>query len=191
MLLFLQKPALADDDDEFFAETPKTKIQANNLDPFESFNRKIFAFNIVIYDKMLVPFSDWYNENIPLAVRFTFKNIMQNFSTNTRDIILSVFDFDIEAILTSFWRWAIKSTFGVFGGDDVAHTVGLYAYEKSIGNILYFYHIPRGPYLMLPILGPSNLRDGIGLLAYTLTTSAFCWRYIFRAGVTGLYICMY
>ncbi|GEM_PF-2940838 len=172
-----------DDDDEEFFSAPQIKkeVKLSDYDPWEGFNRKIFSFNLIVYDNFLVPFSNWYNDNIPLAIRFTFKNVMQNYVVNTNDIILSVLDFDLEAIVVSFWRWTINSIFGVFGGDDVAYDAGLMSYNKSIGDVLYFYHIPRGPYLMLPLLGPSNLRDGLGLTLFTITTSSFCWSYIFQA----------
>ena len=179
------KPAYADDleeDDEEFFTVPavKKEISISNQDPWEKFNRKIFAFNVVVYDNLLIPFADWYNNKIPLAIRFTFKNIMQNYVVNTSDAILSILDLDLEALATTFWRWAINSVFGVFGADDVAYITGLTAYNKSIGKILHFYHIPRGPYLMLPLLGPSNLRNGLGLATFSLLTSSFCWSYIFQ-----------
>ena len=184
-LLQTIKPVYAanieEDDEEFFAVPPvKKEISTLNQDPWEDFNRKVFAFNVVIYDNVLVPFADWYNDKIPLEIRFTFKNIMQNYVGNTNDAILSMLDFDLEALTTTFWRWAINSIFGVFGTDDVAYVAGLTAYNKSIGKVLHFYNIPRGPYLMLPLLGPSDLRDGLGLVAFSLLTSSFCWSYIFQ-----------
>src|SRR5574344_2436964 len=84
--------AIADEDDnEVFAETKQTSLK-DNTDPFEPFNRTIFKFNIVIFDKILVPFGDWYNSKIPLPVRWTFKNFVQNYTETPQDAILSVFD---------------------------------------------------------------------------------------------------
>ena len=170
----IDKQAFADEDEDIFAEADAitVNLHANEYDPWEKFNRKIFAFNGLLSYYVLIPFSDWYEKKLPIQVRWTFKNYMQNYTENATDILYSTLDFDLEAIAVSFWRFTLNTLFGMFGGDDVAYLVNLQPYRKSIGNILQFYHIPRGPFLILPILGSTNLRDGIGTLAgFLLTTS--------------------
>ncbi len=180
-VLFLStKNAIADDDDDMFFH--ESSVVINKTDPWEAFNRKIFKFNVFFYDNLLIPFGNFYTNNIPLVVRWSFKNIAHNYTFTPRDAILSVLDADLEGILVSFWRFAINSFFGCFGVDDPATKLGLMPYDKNIGNILYFYHIPRGNYIMLPLIGPSNLRDTIGQAMYMLTTSTMWLKYVFHAG---------
>ena len=164
-----------EDDDEFFSPITISHTQ-KEYDPWEKFNRRIFNFNLVFYDKVLIPFGVWYNDFFPLWFRWSFKNFVQNYTETPKDVILSVLDFDIEAILVSAWRFAINTVFGFFGMDDVAFLVDLKSYNKSIDNILYFYHIPRGPFIILPLLGPSNLRSTIGSIGYIALTSSI-WSY--------------
>ena len=133
---------------------------------------------ICLYVNILIPFDDCYEKNIPVGVRWTFKNYMENWTERPNDVILSILDFDIEGILVSYWKFFVNTVFGLFGGDDVAYFVGLKSYKKSIGNILHFYHIPTGPYFMLPLLGPSNIRDSFGLVGYYFLTSSFWMKFI-------------
>ena len=165
----------ADEDDDIFAEADKIAInlKKNEYDPWEKFNRKIFVFNGLLSYHILIPFSKWYEKNLPIQVRWTFKNYMQNYTENATDILYSTLDFDLEAVAVSFWRFTLNTLFGMFGGDDVAYLVNLQPYRKSIGNVLQFYHIPRGPFLMLPFIGSTNLRDGIGIIASSLLTTSW------------------
>ena len=135
LLSFLNlRIALADEEDEEFFSQSKTSVVNTKSDPFIKFNRKIFNFNVLIYDNILIPFDDWYEKNIPLGVRWTFKNYMENWTERPNDVILSILDFDIEGILVSYWKFFVNTVFGLFGGDDVAYFVGLKSYKKSIGN---------------------------------------------------------
>ena len=167
-------------DEDFFAEMEQEtqKQPSINNDPFEKFNRKIFDFNVVFYDKFLVPVGDWYANNLPPEVRIAIKNILQNYSTTPNDIFFSVADFDLEAIVVSGWRFFTNTLFGFFGVDDIATKLDLEQRHKSLDNILYFYHIPRGPYIMLPLIGPSNLRDTAGMAIGGILTSYFTMHWL-------------
>ena len=163
------------DDENFFKEMEQElpKKKPINNDPFEKFNRKIFAFNVLFYDKLLVPIGNWYDDTLPPEVRLAIKNVLQNYSTTPNDIFFSVADFDLEAIVVNGWRFFTNTLFGFFGIDDIASSLNLTQRRKTFDNVLYFYHIPRGPYIMLPLIGPSNLRDTIGIAIGGLSTSYF------------------
>lgn len=176
----MRNTAIAISDDDIFFSEPTVKTTVDNIDPWEPFNRKIFKFNVFIYDNLLIPFGDFYTSKVPLVIRWSFKNLMHNYTFTPRDAILSILDADLEGILVSFWRFAINSSFGCFGLDDIARRLELPSYDKDMGSVLHFYHIPRGNYIMLPILGPSNLRDSIGFASYTLMFSSFWFKYVWQ-----------
>lgn len=168
------------DDEDFFTEMEQElpKQPSTNNDPFEKFNRKIFNFNTAFYDKLLVPAGDWYENTIPQDVRIAIKNVLQNYSTTPSNIFFSVADFDLEAVIVGGWRFFTNTLFGFFGIDDIATKLDLEQRRKSLDNILYFYHIPRGPYIMLPLIGPSNLRDITGTAIGWILTSYFTMHWL-------------
>lgn len=172
----LTKIALADDDDDdAFAEIQ----QIEAYDPLESLNRKIFGFNEVLYDNIYIPFGMWYENNIPLPVRWSFKNFVQHYTETPQDIILSVLDLDLEGFLVSAWRFLINGTIGFWGVLDPANDLGLKSVHKTFGQVFHFYGIPPGPYLMIPFIGPSNLRDTIGAATGFVLTNYFLVNTIF------------
>ena len=132
----------ADDDEDAFAEIQ----QIEAYDPWESLNRKIFGFNEVVFDNVYIPFGRWYENNIPLAVRWSFKNFTQHYTETPQDMILSVLDFDLEGFLVSLWRFTINSTIGMYGILDPANDLGLKSVHKTFGQVFHFYGIPAGPY---------------------------------------------
>lgn len=171
------KIALADDDDDedVFAEIQ----QIEAYDPLESLNRKIFGLNEVLYDNIYIPFGRWYENNIPLPVRWSFKNFTQHYTETPQDIILSVLDFDLEGLLVSAWRFLINGTIGFWGVLDPANELGLKSVHKTFGQVFHFYGIPPGPYLMIPFIGPSNLRDTIGAATGFVLTNYFLINTVF------------
>ena len=173
----------ADDDEDAFAEIQ----QIEAYDPWESLNRKIFGFNEVVFDNVYIPFGRWYENNIPLAVRWSFKNFTQHYTETPQDMILSVLDFDLEGFLVSLWRFTINSTIGMYGILDPANDLGLKSVHKTFGQVFHFYGIPAGPYLMLPLIGPSNLRDTIGMATEFVITNYFFMKTFFGEKPTYLF----
>ena len=181
----LTKTVLADedDDDDAFAEIQQIEVN----DPWERLNRKIFGFNEVIFDNVYIPFGRWYESNIPLPVRWSFKNFTQHYTDTPQDMILSVLDFDLEGFLVSSWRFLINGTIGMWGVLDPASDLGLKSVHKTFGQVFYFYGIPRGPYLMIPFVGPSNLRDTIGMATTLVITNYFFMKTFFGEKPTYLF----
>ncbi len=169
--------SIADDDDEFFEDIP-VEITNNNLDPLEKSNRAVFKFNTHLY-KVFIPIGKVY-EKIPIEIRWTFKNLVQNYTETPKDAVLSVFDFDLEAMIASFWRFAINSIFGFFGCFDVAYSIDLPSYHKTLHHIAHFYHIPNGPYIILPIFGPSSITSTFVSLIDFAFFNPWFWPFIFK-----------
>ena len=130
-------------------------------DPIEPVNRVIFAFNDVVDTMILRPIATIYGFLMPevmkSAVRRMFKNLNQPVVFANDLLQLDVIDASAAA-----GRFAINSTVGVLGIFDVAQSIGLEAHTADFGQTLHSYGLSAGPYIVLPILGPSNARDAAG-----------------------------
>jgi phospholipid-binding lipoprotein MlaA len=158
----------------------------NPRDPFERFNRQTFAFNDR-FDRYLVkPAAEGYVAVVPAAFRLCIANAFSNvgeIGTAVNDILQA----KPAGAATDTGRLAINTTLGVFGCFDVASRIGLKRRTEDFGLTLARWGAGTGPYLVLPILGPSDARDGIGL-APDLYTNPVTYvtpvydRYIYFAG---------
>lgn len=147
--------------DEFVAST----IDALNVyDPFESINRRTYQFNYRFDQYVYLPIVRGYRYVTPKPVR---KGI-QNFTSNLREIptfFNSVAQFKGRKAGITTARFMFNTVFGVFGIWDPATKMGLEQQSADFGQTLAFYGVPNGPYIIIPFMGPSNVRDGIGLYA--------------------------
>jgi len=131
-------------------------------DPLEPMNRKIFGFNLTADDYVLKPVAKGYRYVVPEYGRQRIRNVLDN-AHEPVVAANSLLQGRIEDGLKSFWRFAFNSTVGLVGLYDVASGIGLPEKPADFGQTLYTWGLPDGPYLMLPILGPSNPRDAVGL----------------------------
>lgn len=141
----------------------KQETRTENVDPWESFNRPMFDFNIWTDRNLLKPFLVAYDV-IPLAGRTRIGNFLTNLG-EPLNTIHGVLQLDPEVTFTSMWRFILNTTFGLGGIHDVA---GQYANlpnnEQDLGLTLGSWGVGAGPYLVLPIMGPTNARGGVGML---------------------------
>jgi len=139
-------------------------IQRDQInDPIEGFNRAVFAVNDALDTMILRPIAALYgflmpNPAKPAARRF-FKNM-----TSPVIMINDLVQLDGSDAAVTAGRFAINSTFGVLGLFDVATDFGLQPHHADFGQSLHSYGVDSGPYIVLPLLGPSTLRDGTGQL---------------------------
>lgn len=133
-------------------------------DPYEKLNRKIFAFNSVLDYFLLRPIAKTYNAVLNDYSRLMVTNAVNNIRTPITTVNNTLQLKGHEA-LVSFWRFAINSVFGVFGTHDVATKLGVVTPEQNFGATLARYGVAPGPYLVLPILGSTNGRDILDVLA--------------------------
>jgi phospholipid-binding lipoprotein MlaA len=132
-------------------------------DPWEGFNRSVFEFNETLDIYVAKPVAQVYQAVTP---QFLDTGIT-NFFSNLEDVLIVVSDiFQLKPIqaLSDTGRFLINSTIGVFGFFDVASHVGLMKHNEDLGQTLGYWGVGSGPYLMLPFLGPSNVRDTFGLV---------------------------
>lgn len=132
-------------------------------DPFEPFNRKVYQFNTALDNVFLKPPAKLYRAIIPAPVRKSINNFYSNL-----DLIPTVGNDLLQAqgkwAIKDSWRFIINSSLGIGGLFDVAQTFGLPPHSNDLGLTLAKWGDKNSPYLVLPLLGPSTLRDGAGWL---------------------------
>ena len=169
--LCLATPGLADDasdplfddgfndvfDDEFDAEFFEYP------DPLENTNRNIFAFNRKVDKWVLDPVTKGYRWAVPTPVRQAISRFFLNLgSTKTLANDFLQLEWKDAAVTTT--RFVINSTVGIVGLFDVAAKIGLEGHQSDFGQTLALAGVSSGPYLMYPVLGPGNVRDGMGTI---------------------------
>ena len=127
-------------------------------DPFEDINRITFNINDSLDNKIAKPVAVVYGDITPQFIQ----NRITRFFKNLAEIdtfINQALQGKPKLAINDFGRFAINSSIGLFGFFDVATKMGLEAHDEDFGQTLGVWGVPDGPYLMLPIIGPSNARD--------------------------------
>jgi phospholipid-binding lipoprotein MlaA len=135
-----------------------TGPQANPTDPLEPLNRGIYAFNDGIDKAVLKPAALGYKAITPAPVRTG----VSNFFNNLQDLwssINGVLQLRPKVALDNFFRFGVNTTFGLAGVLDVASEMGIERQPEDFGKTLGRWGVPAGPYLVIPLLGPSTVRD--------------------------------
>ena len=128
-------------------------------DPFEDINRVTFEFNESLDRNFLKPVAQTYSKT-PKPI----KKGVTNFFNNLEEVETSVnqvLQVKPKLALNDLTRFVINSTIGLGGLIDVATKIGLTRHEEDFSQTLALWGVPTGPYLMLPALGPSSLRDAL------------------------------
>lgn len=131
-------------------------------DPLEILNRFIFAFDMTLDVFIFKPAAATYRFLLPVEVRDSVRNVIRNLRT---PVVLAndLFQGEMERAETTTMRFLINTTVGVLGIFDVADGWGYPHHDEDFGQTLAVHGAGEGFYLVLPIFGPSSLRDGIGL----------------------------
>lgn len=138
-------------------------------DPLEPMNRAIYHFNDGVDHLLVMPAAELYQGRlIPEFVRTG----LRNFFSNINDVIVLLNDLlqgKLQDAESDLGRIVINSTAGILGFVDVATDAGLLKNNEDFGQTLGAWGLDDGPYLVLPLIGPSSVRDGLGLIvdAYT------------------------
>lgn len=148
-----------DNTDALFGVSDDEEIDDN--DPLEIPNRFIFAFNQGLDVILLKPVASGYKFLVPQRVRDSVRNVLRNMATPLI-LINDLLQGEFERAETTVARFAINTSGGVLGLFDVAADEGYVYHEEDFGQTLGSYGIGEGAYLVLPLFGPSSIRDGIG-----------------------------
>ncbi len=130
-------------------------------DPWENLNRGTFAFNQKFDKYLLAPLAKGYRLILPTEIRTGVRNFLSNLSEPWSSIN-SALQGDFKNTGSTLARFVINSTIGILGIFDVAKEIGFEKQKEDFGQTLAVHGIGPGPYLMLPFLGPSTVRDALG-----------------------------
>ena len=147
--------------------TPK-----NPRDPLEPFNRTVYAFNRDLDRVALKPAALAYRDVVPLPVRGGLTSFFGNFRDVTT-AINSLLQFKLKQGAADIGRVAVNSTVGILGVFDVASRIGLEKHNEDFGQTLGRWGVGGGPYVVLPLIGPSNGRDAVGWVGDYFTDPEF------------------
>jgi phospholipid-binding lipoprotein MlaA len=154
-------------------------------DPLEPLNRAIYSFNDGVDSVVMKPLASGYRAVLPQFVRTGIGNFFSNLDDITV-ILNSLLQLKIPQAVSDSGRFIINSTLGVLGLIDVATHLGLEKHNEDFGQTLGYWGIGNGPYLVLPFLGPSTLRDALGRWVDSYTD--VIWREDHKATRNRLYI---
>lgn len=142
-------------DDEFDAEP------AGYPDPLESSNRGVFAFNRLADRWILDPVTEAYQWAVPKPVRNALARMFTNLGS-TKTLVNDFLQLEWTDAGVTTTRLVVNTSVGLLGLFDVAESIGLEGHESDFGQTLALAGTPSGPYLLLPVLGPGNVRDSVG-----------------------------
>ena len=159
----------------------QAEIKATN-DPFEGVNRVIFDFNDFLDRLLIAPLAGLYRVTVPPPVRDRVANILSNMS---EPVIMAnnLLQGEFGKAGTTFGRLVTNSTLGVGGIFEVANGFGMRQQQGDFGQTLHVWGAGSGPYIVLPLFGPSNVRDAVGLGVDTVMSP---WKYIVATGGTTI-----
>jgi phospholipid-binding lipoprotein MlaA len=149
----------SDDEDYLDDETPRVTI----ADPLSGLNNAIFEFNDRLYFWVLKPFAQGYRAVVPTPARQSVKNFLHNLGAPIR-ITNSLLQGKMDDMASEMCRFVYNSSFGVLGLLDPSREYShLNPPDKDFGQTLGRFGIGNGIYLVLPFVGPSTLRDTVGI----------------------------
>ncbi|MDR1233820.1 MAG: VacJ family lipoprotein [Holosporales bacterium] len=151
----------ASDDGWTFEDSPLSEDEIDECyDPWEPFNRLMFYINGCIDKAFFVPIATLYKVVFPAFIQIGINNFVSNFFSPVR-CILFLFQKDGTNLVKTLFRFAINTVFGFFGTADVAKTMGIKSNDTSLGDTFKKWGVKPGPYVVLPILGPTSLRGAV------------------------------
>ncbi|WP_320009311.1 VacJ family lipoprotein [Maridesulfovibrio sp.] len=135
----------------------------NVYDPWDPMNRYIYSFNARFDRAIYIPAMDIYTTVLPLPVRHGVNNAINNLN-EVKSFTNGILQFNGHKVGRAFSRFLINSSIGVLGIFDVASMWDLKKMETGFADTLGVWGVPPGPYVVLPLLGPSSVRDSGGAL---------------------------
>ncbi len=153
-------------------------------DPMENTNRKVFAFNNVVDDNIIHPVVKGYNRAVPAPARTGVSNVFKNLRTPV-NLGNELLQGDFQGAGNVAVRGVVNTLLGIGGIYDLAGHEGLEYEHEDFGQTLATWGIGHGPYLVVPVLGPSSTRDYLG---YAVDSFADPLRwYLFNIDKEGIY----
>jgi phospholipid-binding lipoprotein MlaA len=139
-----------------------TGPNANPRDPLEPVNREIYRINEDLDAGVIKPIAQLYSDYVPSPVQTAVGNVFSNFS-DMYSVVNNLLQAKPGRAAEDTMRVAINTVFGLGGLIDIATPAGLPKYKEDFGQTLGYWGLPSGPYIVLPLLGPSSVRDTVGI----------------------------
>ena len=172
-----------------YSQTVNGDRETYMSDPIEPVNRWIWDFNYDVLDAYIYrPVTQTYVDWVPDGGRIAVNNMMHNLDEPST-IVNNLIQFEFKHATDALFRFAFNSSFGVLGLFDIAKLGGVERRRESFSNVLGRWHVPHGPYLMMPVIGPRSTRILVGNVVdglyfpgsyFTFWQTGAVW------GVTGL-----
>ena len=137
-------------------------FNTNPRDPLEPMNRKVMEFNEGVDALVLKPTATAYQRGVPPLVRTGVSNFFGNLG-DAWNFVNSALQFKFQNAAENFMRLNVNTFFGLGGILDIASELNIERHREDFGQTLGRWGVPAGPYIVLPLLGPSTLRDAIVL----------------------------
>jgi phospholipid-binding lipoprotein MlaA len=166
---------------------PDVTYAIDAWDPWEPMNRRIYNFNAIFDNYVFLPVVQAYEFVLPSFAQTGITNFFNNL-TEVTNLMNSLLQFKFVKAVNTIGRIVINTTVGLGGLIDVAKlNDGIEREDEDFGQTLGFYGLGPGPYLVLPILGPSNVRDTAGLAVDSLVYSMMLSQLIAELGMDDTY----
>ena len=149
----------------FFLSFANTQKANATEECFEGISRSIFKFNLIVDDIILEPLAKGYNK-LPKPIKSGTGNFTSNIST-LLSIPNSLLQGNLKQVGHATGSFLVNSTVGILGFFNPAEKIGLNPHKEDLGQTLGAYGLGPGCYYVLPILGPTTVRDSVGLIADT------------------------
>lgn len=143
-----------------------TGPNANPADPIEPMNRVVYKFNDAVDGAVLKPVATGYKAVVPSPIRTGVSNFFSNLG-DVWSLVNQILQFEFSYAGQTAARLGLNTFLGLGGILDIATEAGLQPPKADLGQTLGKWGVPSGPYVMLPILGPSSIRDGAGAITAT------------------------
>ena len=165
-----QKPQLVTDPGFYAERTPNIDFM-DVYDPWEGFNRRVYAFNYQFDRFVFMPVVKGYRGITTKWMRAGVMNFWNNIG-EVEATASSLFQFRFKKAARSVGRFVINTTIGIGGLVDVATKMKVYEVREDFGQVLGRWGVGPGPYLVIPLIGPSSLRVGVGMILDQATALA-------------------
>ncbi len=167
------------------SSVPQTQAERADIaanDPLEPVNRVIFDVNDFLDRLLIRPLAELYRAMVPPPIRDRIASVLKNMG---EPVIMAnnLFQGELTDAGTTLGRLVVNSTAGLGGMFEVANDIGLPKQSGDFGQTLHVWGLGEGPYIVLPLFGPSNVRDAIGLGVDTVMSP---WKYAVKAGDTQI-----
>ncbi|MCH8622009.1 VacJ family lipoprotein [Undibacterium sp. TS12] len=142
------------------AISTKTNIGNNPRDPLEGFNRAMFSFNDTVDTAVVKPVAQAYRSATPSFVQTGVGNFFSNIG-DVWNAVNNLLQGRVNDSVTDVMRFAVNTTLGIGGLIDISSAAGMPKHNEDFGQTLGRWGVKSGPYLVLPVLGPSTVRDAL------------------------------